>query len=74
MCKFSSKCIDIWNSLKLEDYYKTDIHWRQENLQKVVGKLQQGMNLQNTSSVNYEKIEFIKDINGYTRFCLIYLK
>lgn len=24
--------------------------------------------------VNYEKIEFVKDINGFTRFCLIYVK
>lgn len=51
------KYIDIWNNLKLEDYYKTDIHWRQENLQNVVSKLQQGMNLQNTSSTTYEKID-----------------
>ena len=28
--------IDIWKSLELEDYYKTDLHWKQENLQKVV--------------------------------------
>ncbi len=37
--------IDIWNSLELEDYYKTDIHWRQENLAEVVGTIQTNMNL-----------------------------
>ena len=39
------KYIDIWNSLGLEDYYKTDIHWRQENLDKVVSIIQTNMNL-----------------------------
>lgn len=31
--------IDITNLLELEDYYKTDIHWKQENLDKVVNKI-----------------------------------
>lgn len=39
------KYIDIWDSLKLEDYYKTDLHWRQEKLDKVVNKIQESMNL-----------------------------
>ena len=30
------KYIDITNVLNIDDYYKTDIHWKQENLQKVV--------------------------------------
>ena len=38
------KYIDIWEDLELEDYYRTDLHWKQENLQKVVKKLQTGMN------------------------------
>ena len=46
--------IDIWNELKLEDYYKTDLHWKQENLQNVVSKIQNDMNLENTSSIIYE--------------------
>lgn len=49
--------IDIWESLELDDYYKTDIHWKQENLQNVVSKLQEGMNLQNTSDIVYEKVD-----------------
>lgn len=39
------KYIDIWDSLELEDYYKTDIHWKQENISKVVKKIQTNMNL-----------------------------
>jgi len=47
--------IDIWNDLKLEDYYKTDLHWKQENLQNVVAKIQNDMNLENTSQIEYTK-------------------
>lgn len=38
--------IDIWNDLELEDYYKTDIHWKHEKLQEVVNTIQTGMNLE----------------------------
>lgn len=46
------KYIDIWDSLKLEDYYKTDIHWRQENLANVVDTIEINMNLSKTKG-NY---------------------
>lgn len=45
--------IDISDSLKLEDYYKTDLHWRQENLENVVKTLCEDMKL--NYSWNYEK-------------------
>lgn len=45
--------IDIWNNLKLEYYYKTDLHWRQENLQGVVKTIQNNMNLENTTEARY---------------------
>ena len=45
--------IDIWDNLKLEDYYETDLHWKQENLQSVVGKIQNSMNLQSTLETQY---------------------
>lgn len=45
--------IDIWDDLKLDDYYKTDLHWKQENLQDVVKQIQQSMNLKSTVEVNY---------------------
>lgn len=31
--------IDIWEDLSVEDYYKTDIHWRQERLEKTAKHL-----------------------------------
>lgn len=42
--------IDIWNNLKLDDYYKTDLHWKQESLQNVVNKIQDNMNLKRTNN------------------------
>ena len=45
--------IDIWNDLTLNDYYKTDLHWKQENLNKVVHTLEQHMNLTSTKNVVY---------------------
>lgn len=53
--------IDIWESLKLEDYYKTDLHWKQENLQNVVKTIQEGMNLKNTQEIEYT----IKDMGDF---------
>ena len=35
----NAKYIDITTDLELEDYYKTDIHWRQENIQKIAEKI-----------------------------------
>jgi len=50
------KYIDIWDNLKLDDYYKTDLHWKQENLINVADKIQSSMNLLNIKN-NYKKIE-----------------
>ena len=44
------KYIDIWDSLELEDYYKTDIHWRQEKLTEAVNTIKTNMNLDITES------------------------
>lgn len=46
------KYIDIWDSLELENYYKTDLHWKQENLDKVVKTIQESINLDNIEN-NY---------------------
>lgn len=43
------KYIDITNSLTLNDYYYTDIHWKQENLSKVVNTLSTNMNFNKMS-------------------------
>lgn len=45
--------IDIRRGLKLEDYYRTDLHWKQENLQQVVQIIQKDMDL-DIKEVNYE--------------------
>lgn len=36
----NSKYINICEELAKEDYYKTDIHWKQENLKKIVNKIE----------------------------------
>lgn len=54
--------IDIAKSLSLVDFYKTDLHWKQENLSSVVSTIQNGMNVKDTSEIDYkinEKGEFL---------------
>ena len=46
--------IDITGSLKLQDYYKTDLHWKQENLTEVVNVLENKMNMKNGEASEYE--------------------
>lgn len=46
------KNIDIRNGLELDDYYRTDLHWKQENLQDVVEIIQNNMRL-NATEINY---------------------
>ena len=48
------KYIDIWQNLNLEDYYRTDIHWKQENLDEVVEKIEKEMNLEDKINTKYE--------------------
>lgn len=55
------KYIDIYNALTLEDYYKTDIHWRQESLSKVVNTIQFEMGLNTTNQIDYE----IKEVGNF---------
>ena len=42
--------IDIWSDLDLDDYYKTDLHWKQENLQNVITTIKKNMNLEETNN------------------------
>lgn len=46
--------IDIINLLELDDYYKTDIHWKQENLDKVVNKIIQSL------GKDYKKQDYVE--------------
>ena len=47
------KYIDIREGLALEDYYRTDLHWKQENLQDVVKIIQKNMILKETE-ISYD--------------------
>lgn len=56
--------IDIRNIMSLEDYYETDTHWRQENLEKVVIQMDKIMNF------NYQKQDYQQNI--YNEFYGVY--
>lgn len=42
-CMPRADCISLWDTLSLEDYYRTDIHWRQECIMNVAETLAAGM-------------------------------
>lgn len=48
--------IDIIDCLKLEDYYKTDTHWRQEKIQAVAEKIAKELGILDTLSKKYEEV------------------
>lgn len=58
------KTIDIKDTLTLADFYKTDTHWKQENLDKVVIKICEAMNLE------YEETKYQKNV--YNNFYGVY--
>ena len=55
--------IDIFGTLKIDDYYKTDTHWRQEKIIKVVEKISEGMGFKERLSSEYTQKE-IGDFYG----------
>ena len=56
--------IDIRNIMSLNDYYETDTHWKQENLDKVVKQMSTVMNFK------YKEIDYKK--NTYDKFYGVY--
>ena len=48
------KYIDISRNLDIEDYYRTDIHWKQENLSDVVRKIVTGVGKE------YKQLDYTK--------------
>ncbi|MBR2403047.1 MAG: hypothetical protein IKL22_13105 [Lachnospiraceae bacterium] len=54
--------LDLFDSLKLEDYYYTDTHWKQENLLSAAGILASGMGV--PISTEYETKEVTEDFYG----------
>lgn len=55
------KYIKIFDMLELSDYYKTDTHWKQENLLKIANEIATKMNID--VNTQYEKIK-IGDFKG----------
>lgn len=49
--------IDLFSELTIEDYYRTDLHWKQENLEKVTNKINAEMNIENSADSNYQEKE-----------------
>lgn len=49
--------INLFSELSSQDYYRTDIHWKQENIREVVRKIEKEMNLKDTSKIKYEERE-----------------
>lgn len=58
-----AKYIDITKELSIEDYYKTDTHWKQENLQDVADILKSGMGIGNKKS-SYELVQASDSFDG----------
>ena len=47
--------IDITNDLKIGDYYRTDLHWKQENLTQVADKILKSMDNDKKRNDAYRK-------------------
>ena len=62
--KLNMTKIDIRDIMYLEDYYETDTHWKQENLDKVVKELSTKMNFK------YKEVKYKE--NTYDRFYGVY--
>ncbi len=55
--KLDIKYIDIMSSLSISDYYKTDTHWKEENLNKIVNVLSNDMKF--SIGTNYYEEKYI---------------
>ena len=62
--KLNTTPIDIRDIMNINDYYKTDTHWIQENLDKVVKRLSEKMNF------TYTKLSY--NYNTYSKFYGVY--
>ena len=64
----SATYINLFDTLTLEDYYKTDPHWRQEKLQKVVTRLGETLGFQNDlSKYKVNTVESFIGQHGYQK-------
>ena len=62
--KLNFNNIDIRDVMSLNDYYETDTHWKQENLEKVVKRISENMNFE------YKEIDY--KTNSYDKFYGVY--
>lgn len=54
--------IDIFQDLKLDSYYYTDSHWKQEKLQSVAKTIADNMNFSITQNYNEQKVATFKGV------------
>ncbi len=59
------KYINVMNDLSIDDYYKTDLHWRQDKIIKIADKILSSMGRDKASSNNYDKKEFYPFYGSY---------
>ena len=64
LTKTNINIINLYDILSLNDYYETDTHWKQENLNKVIKQLSKNMKFK------YKKTEYKK--NTYDKFYGVY--
>jgi len=58
------KYIDIFHTLKLEDYYRTDIHWRQDKLPAIADMLLKEMGANKASEGNTYEEKYLYPFYG----------
>ena len=56
--------IDLFNSLELEDYYKTDTHWSQDKILEALKALTDGLGVSEHISGNYTENTIDGDFHG----------
>ena len=54
---FDMNYINIVDALQINDYYRTDLHWRQDKIEKIADKILKSMN-NKSSNLTYDKKEF----------------
>lgn len=59
------KEIELFDCLGVEDYYRTDLHWKQENLDRVVERLSESLNLNLQALDTYTKASFSPFYGAY---------
>jgi len=60
------KYISLLETLSLDDYYRTDLHWKQENIVKVANKLMAVINPDyNFKDIDYKKTDYFPFYGSY---------